>query len=1202
MRNLPSVFRTEKIRQLAENYNLIEPFRMLHPVRKDYTYIPNAAENLNRSRIDFFLLSSSLITCVTGADIGTGKLSKLFDHKPITLNTGHLRKKFDPNKIKDTILDNQIVQLVVELTIKENYINNADPESVPRFMVNNIRSELGRIFYRLNQITNLELNLVREENFDNNLQLRIAELLGEAHELSEMLPPLEFFENLPLVTPPDVFFEGLVMSVKNEVLSKQALIFKTKKHRKKVLADRIRALKEDIFLNHEEIFRLETTLTNLIEKDLRSEISNYKIFERLNQEKITPYFMKLAKADNTSSVGTDKICNDNGDAFASPTEQENYITNFYDTLYNKPIGPEQDENCVYRFLDDVADHPVVTNSKLSDQEKIELDADLHIDEFDEAVKEIKTNTSPGIDGISNRFIKKFWCFFRTPLYNYTRFCFDRGSLTENFRTAKVRLIPKKGDPKKISNWRPISLLSCFYKIISRVITRRIRSVSDKITCVGQKGYSSQKYGQEVLITLLDTIANVRKRNLTGCIVSLDIKKAFDSLSHNFMNYSLKFFNFGDKIINWINTICTNRKAAIIFDSRTGNFFSLDRGNAQGDVISPYIFNICYQILLLKIELSFQIKKINVPDPDIDLESLPAELRGADLTVSHRSKKVFAFADDCNILTTADAENLKNLSEILEFFGEISGLVCNISKTNIMQFGNVDLFWVPDPDCDFNFSDELTILGFSVNNSENNFKNNAERIFAKITNQVRIWSRYNLSIPGRIAICKTFMYSQLNYMGCVIPVPNEVLIKIEDAIHNFVSGNLRIAKSRVFLRTEAGGLGLFNVQNFLDSQTCSWVRRCRKADQDWKVRLLSAGTGNIYRINPDVWEEGQYPVLKNIAAVFAKFTGNFTKTNTNYKKAYLLNNTALTIGTRSKVSLTINDFNHITLDDPILLNRVLNLKMTDILSNGEKINKRNFSAALGRDVDAELWTKIDKVRNAAVLRYGSGSREFLPSEDLAEFFRTWKKGSRKIRNILDGKNDDFIPHNIVKYSNNTDTVIGMDEAVFLNKSWDKNYLSNDLRVFMFKLRNNTLPVNTILSHFVRDTSRNCTFCDLSFNPEIEDETPLHLFFNCTVSEQIRERFYKWVTNDENFIITRTEFFTSFKTRTNFFLLSLFVLTQIFLKFLWDCKIRKILPVFEHLKITVISETTVIMKLSKQMDKFFKNSNLNAELFDNPVLQG
>jgi hypothetical protein len=129
--------------------------------------------------------------------------------------------------------------------------------------------------------------------------------------------------------------------------------------------------------------------------------------------------------------------------------------------------------------------------------------------------------------------------------------------------------------------------------------------------------------------------------------------------------------------------------------------------------------------------------------------------------------------------------------------------------NILQFGPEENLLAADPDCDFNFSNELTILGFLVTNSDDNFKINSEKIYQKVVNQSRIWTRYNLSLPGRIAICKTAMYSQLNYMGCVIPVPTELLEKIEDVIYKFISGNLRIAKSRVFQKTETGGLGWFN---------------------------------------------------------------------------------------------------------------------------------------------------------------------------------------------------------------------------------------------------------------------------------------------------------------------------------------------------------------------------------------------------------
>jgi hypothetical protein len=69
----------------------------------------------------------------------------------------------------------------------------------------------------------------------------------------------------------------------------------------------------------------------------------------------------------------------------------------------------------------------------------------------------------------------------------------------SFRSEKIRLIPKKGDLTVLKNWRPISLLNCFYKIISRVIALRLKRVMDKITAVAQKGFSSTKYCQEVLI-------------------------------------------------------------------------------------------------------------------------------------------------------------------------------------------------------------------------------------------------------------------------------------------------------------------------------------------------------------------------------------------------------------------------------------------------------------------------------------------------------------------------------------------------------------------------------------------------------------------------------------------------------------------------------------------------------------------------------
>jgi exonuclease III len=1188
MRSLPSIYRTNRVLGLAGKYGLIEPYRYFYPNRKDFTYIPNAAANTNRSRLDYFLVSETLTNMLSDAGVLTEKLSTLFDHKTPVLEMGVSNKKPDRNLVCDSILNNKIVELVVELTVKENYLNNADPDTIPRYTVNTLRSEIGRIHNRLASATNLELSAIKNNNLNNVTKNEIEELIKNAIDISETIPDLSYFENLPLGVPPDIFFEGLILSVKNEILSKQSTIYKIKNFRKKILRDRIWQLKQNYNQNFAEISRQENILNSLVEEELREKLSKYKVFERINQEKITPYFMNLVKNDSKSDCKINTIRDDTGTPFETDNSREEFITNFYRNLYTDPKTEQITGNSIGEFLGDVAAHPEVNNSKLNDDEKASLDTDILIDEFDKAVTQIKLNSSPGIDGLSNKFIKKYWNYFRVPLHNYTIHCLTEGRLTENFRVAKIRLIPKKTDPKKISNWRPISLLNCFYKIVSRVLTNRLIRVSDKITKIGQKGYSKSKWCQEVAITLFDSIADCKTRQKSGCIVSLDIKKAFDSISHDFIKQALRFFNFGEKFISWVMTICTNRKACIITGTgKTGPTFDLERGNAQGDVISPFLFNICYQVLLLKIELSLQIESIGLPN--VQLED--GDLIGAANVVSHRSKKVFAFADDCNILAACKPETIREIVRVLNDFGKISGLECNVQKSHILPIGHLPVITDEIRDLGFSIVQEMTVLGFEISNDPNILRKNAETIRDKIIGQYRIWSRYNLSLPGRINIAKTMMYSQLNYKGCVIPVPDDIITAIEDVIHGFVSGKLNVAKDRCFKPINLGGLGLFDVKNFLDAQTCSWIRRTRTIDQDWKARLVGTGTGNIYTISCENIEGNQYPITHNIARAFDSFRAKFSATGNNYKLAYVINNQSLTIGVRTKQFLTTANIESEANLGRDTIRALKNIKISDLVLNGQKISKPVFCRNIGGNISADLWQKLDKIRNAALLRYGSD--DYLPVKTLEQFMTEWKKGSKKIRMVLTRSRIENIPHNMVKFADNTETVIGINLSKYLNSLWSRGYLSNTLRVFLFKLHNNTLPVNTILSHFVRNVGRNCTFCDVRANPEIEDETVFHIFYSCTVSENIRTRFYDWLTNGTINNVSRREFFGTFKENNNNLNEFLNITTRLFQKYLWDSKIKKCLPALEGLKNFITDEILVMTKVSIIFKRIISSTGLNLE---------
>ena len=125
---------------------------------------------------------------------------------------------------------------------------------------------------------------------------------------------------------------------------------------------------------------------------------------------------------------------------------------------------------------------------LTENERQILDAPLNILELDKSMNDANFNSAPGMNGISNKFIKNNWELFRLPLFRCALHIFETGIMPDSFKTAKIKLIPKKGDCSKIKNWRPISLLDNFYKILSRLITTRIRKFIDKLTPIGQKAY------------------------------------------------------------------------------------------------------------------------------------------------------------------------------------------------------------------------------------------------------------------------------------------------------------------------------------------------------------------------------------------------------------------------------------------------------------------------------------------------------------------------------------------------------------------------------------------------------------------------------------------------------------------------------------------------------------------------------------------
>ena len=256
--------------------------------------------------------------------------------------------------------------------------------------------------------------------------------------------------------------EVLLNNVWNDVTSYQNFIQKTKNIQKQDLRTQIPNLSQAIDTNVNRLTELENKLNLILDQDLEDDLKKYRIYEHLNNEKITTNFLKLAKSGGSIADLTD--IQHNGQPFPDSSTRRDYIFNYYRNLYTN--NNVRDRTTIEEFLGpDILAKAQVRNSKIPENTSNDLENELSLLELDRAISECNTNTAAGVDGIHYAFLKKYWQYFWNPLKKYASYCFQEGRLTENFKTASIKLIPKKGDTSEIKNWHPISLLNCSYKII-----------------------------------------------------------------------------------------------------------------------------------------------------------------------------------------------------------------------------------------------------------------------------------------------------------------------------------------------------------------------------------------------------------------------------------------------------------------------------------------------------------------------------------------------------------------------------------------------------------------------------------------------------------------------------------------------------------------------------------------------------------------
>jgi hypothetical protein len=172
-------------------------------------------------------------------------------------------------------------------------------------------------------------------------------------------------------------------------------------------------------------------------------------------------------------------------------------------------------------------------------------------------------------------------------------------------------------------------------------------------------------------------------------------------------------------------------------------------------------------------------------------------------INKATGKVEALADDTTVIIKCCEQSLINLKNCLESFGDLSGLKCNIEKTQTMPVGGITVLPFVN-NSGFQVTNRIKLLGMEIDRSLSCLENVHQSTLEKINNIINFWSRFWLSLPGRINVVKTLCLSQINYLGCIIPPTTEQVRLMKNTIESFVKGKLSVSQDRLYNSISQGG--------------------------------------------------------------------------------------------------------------------------------------------------------------------------------------------------------------------------------------------------------------------------------------------------------------------------------------------------------------------------------------------------------------
>ena len=343
--------------------------------------------------------------------------------------------------------------------------------------------------------------------------------------------------------------------------------------------------------------------------------------------------------------------------WTEPADLERVAVDYFQTLFtsSRPTG-------VMEVVDEV--ERVVSAGMNSD-----LMRPFSAEEVHRALFQMHPSKAPGPDGMFALFFSKFWHIVGSDVSHAMLDFLNSGRMLGSINFTHLVLIPKVASPEHMSQFRPISLCNVLYKIASKVLVNRMKSILSQVISDSQSAFVPGRMITDNVIIAFETIhylKNLRSGSNAQMAVKLDMSKAYDRVEWDYLQAIMLKLGFNDRWVRLIMECVSSVSYAVMVNGEPKGYIKPQRGLRQGDPLSPYLFLLCAEVLsalLRKVERDSLIKGVSI-------------CRGGP-RISH-----LFFADDSIIFCRASNNDCIALSNILVLYANASGQMVNSDKTGL----------------------------------------------------------------------------------------------------------------------------------------------------------------------------------------------------------------------------------------------------------------------------------------------------------------------------------------------------------------------------------------------------------------------------------------------------------------------------------------------------------------------------------------